>query len=494
MFSRTVLAVIFISTVLLSVSAGAAADDAAEPGKIYTGEVEVVFENDGQKVQAFEGSIEVAENRSDENSRLIPLHYLRFPATGKNPGSPVIYLAGGPGGSGISTAAYPGFRFPLFMAMREFGDVIALDQRGTGKSSTAPACTSKQSMPLNRSQNEVLVTQLYRQAATECVAFWNSEGVDVLGYTTMESARDIDQLRKHFDAEKVTLWGISYGSHLALASLKVMPGKIDKMVLASAEGLNQTVKLPSRTDAYFDRLQLAINQQAAAAQAYPDIKALINRVHKRLDESPIQLQVPQDDAEPLEFLFQKVYLQGIAANMIADPFRGVPQLLQLYSAIDHGITEMLPELIKRAGLDQAQISFEVMPFAMDIASGITGKRLRLVNQQAEHSLLGKLLNFPMPHLNQSVDGLDLGDGFREYPRSDVPTLLLTGTLDGRTYPEGQREATQGLTRLTQVVVKNAGHNLFMVSPKVTDVIQQFMKDGAVETTEIVFELPEFVTE
>ena len=494
MFSRTVLAVIFTSTVLLSVPPVAATDDVAKHVHVYKGEVEIVFENDGQKVQAFEGSIEVPENRNDKNSRLIPLHYLRFPATTKKPGSPIIYLAGGPGGSGIGTVSYPGFRFPLFMAFREFGDVIALDQRGTGKSKTAPECTSDQSMPSNSPLSETLVTQLYRQAAKECVAFWNAEGVDVLGYTTIESAKDIDQLRQHLDAEKVTLWGISYGSHLALASLKEMPGKIEKMVIASAEGLNQTVKLPARTDAYFDRLQLAINQQPAAAEAYPDIKSLMNRVHQRLDENPIQLRIPREDEEPLEFLFQKAHIQGIAAGMIADPFRGVPQLLQLYSGIDQGVTEMLPAIIKRAGFDQPDISFDVMSFAMDIASGVTEQRLKLINQQAEHSIVGKLLNFPMPQLNKAVDGLDLGDAFRDYPRSDVPTLLLTGTLDGRTYMKSQREATQGLSRLTQVIVKNAGHNLFMVSPKVTEVIQQFMKNEAVGTTEIVFELPAFVKE
>lgn len=40
-----------------------------------------------------------------------------------------------------------------------------------------------------------------------------------------------------------------------------MDDHIDKMVLASAEGLNQTVKLPARTDDYFKRLQQVINEQ-----------------------------------------------------------------------------------------------------------------------------------------------------------------------------------------------------------------------------------------
>jgi len=496
MLSRSVFSKAVLCTVLMSISLNAVCNSNGSAqtytGDTYAGEVEIVFENDGQKVLAFDGSIQVPENRNDPDSRLIPLHYVRFPATANTTGSPIIYLAGGPGGSGISTASYPGFRFPLFMAMREFGDVIALDQRGTGKSRSAPRCVSQQALPQNSPLTEALVTQRYRSAAAECVAFWNKEGVDVLGYTTVENAKDLDQLRQHFSAEKMTLWGISYGSHLAFTSLKLMPDKIDKVVIASAEGLNQTVKLPARTDAYFDRLQLAINQQAAAAEAYPDIKALIKRVHKHLDENPIHVSVPQEDAEPIDFLFQRVHMQGIASGMIADPHRGVPKLLQMYSALDQGLTQMLPSVIKRAQFDQPFISFDVMSFAMDIASGVTDERLQIFNQQAEHTIVGKLLNFPMPMLNKAVEGLDLGDEFREYPISDVPTLLLTGTLDGRTYIKSQQEATRGLTRLTQVMVKNAGHNLFMVSPKVTEVIQQFMNGDAIETTEIEFNLPPFV--
>ena len=129
---------------------------------------------------------------------------------------------------------------------------------------------------------------------------------------------------------------------------------------------------------------------------------------------------------------------------------------------------------------------------MDIASGITEDRLNRFNQQADKSIVGRMLNFPMPQLNRSIDGLDLGDEFRQYPKNDIPTLLLSGSLDGRTYLESQLEATQGLSNLTKVLVKNAGHNLFMVSPEVTKTIQLFMRDQAIDKTEIIFELPAFV--
>ncbi len=76
--------------------------------------------------------------------------------------------------------------------------------------------------------------------------------------------------------------------------------------------------------------------------------------------------------------------------------------------------------------------------------------------------------------------------------SDVPTLLLTGTLDGRTYPQAQKEAVTGLSNVTAVTVVHAGHNLFMSSPKVTETIQQFMRGEAVASDEIVLPLPNFL--
>ena len=100
----------------------------------------------------------------------------------------------------------------------------------------------------------------------------------------------------------------------------------------------------------------------------------------------------------------------------------------------------------------------------------------------------------MPHLRGVPEGLDLGDAFRENPASDIPTLLLSGTLDGRTYPESQREALSGMSDLTVVTVVNAGHNLFMVSPEVSETIKTFMRGEKVTKTEIGIAPPVFITE
>ena len=72
--------------------------------------------SDGTTVAAERGTFTVPERRSDPASRRLKLTFVRFPATGEKKGPPIVYLAGGPGGSGIDAAR--GRRFPLFMAMR----------------------------------------------------------------------------------------------------------------------------------------------------------------------------------------------------------------------------------------------------------------------------------------------------------------------------------------------------------------------------------------
>ncbi|NHK27032.1 alpha/beta hydrolase [Parvularcula flava] len=455
-------------------------------------EEQITFEaSDGSAVDAFRGTMTVPENRADPDSRMIELAYVRFPATGAwdgEGGDPIIYLAGGPGGSGIGTAE--GRRFSLFMAMRAYGDVIAFDQRGTGASNDMPECTSSVEIGYAEVLSDAAVADRYREAAEECALFWQGQGIDLAGYTTRESVKDIDDLRQALGADQVTLWGISYGSHLALAALKDIEEGVGKVVLASVEGLDQTVKLPARTDAYFGRLQQAINSDPAAAAAFPDIAALMRRVHARLDSEPLELTLTIRGEEQA-VVFQRMHMQQIASAMIADP-ENAAQLIGIYFMLDQGDTGPLMQLLSyfMAGEGTA-LSFRPMSLAMDIASGISAERLALVEEQAETSLLRDYLNFPMPQLNGML-GLDLGDEFRTDPVSDVPVLVLTGTLDGRTYPEGQREATAGLSNAVHIEVTNAGHNLFMASPEVTARIEAFMAGEEVSTDPILVPLPAFL--
>ena len=363
-------------------------------GQARDGETEIVFAPEsGDGVEAFEGSFQVPENRTNPDSRMLTLKYVRFAATGDTPGAPIVYLAGGPGGAGIRTAKYD--RFPLFMAMREFGDVIAFDQRGTGGSNDLPNCTSSQHVSVTEPTTDAEVFAKERTAFAECLDYWKSEGVDVLGYTTTESVADLDDLRKHLGVDQVDLWGISYGSHLSLAALQQIDDRIGRVVITAIEGLDQTVKQPARVDQYFDRLQAAIDTDPAAKSKYPNVKALIARVLNQLEETPLLVQVPTREGEAAPFLLQKRDLQKYTSALVADPAR-VVWILDIYRSLDEGDTAPLIALLQRA-IDPSDtaISFRPMTTLMDVASGSGADRREMITQQAETALLGLHMNFCM---------------------------------------------------------------------------------------------------
>lgn len=441
----------------------------------------------GESTDAFQGFIMVPENRKNPESRQIRVNYVRFPSTSKNPGSPIVYLAGGPGGSGIATAKWR--RFPLFMAMREYGDVIALDQRGTSQSQQEETCVSEQKIGLTEQVSDAEITLRYRQAGTECLAFWKAKGVDVYGYTTEQNAWDIDDLRRHLKAEKVALWGISYGSHLALAALKQFPERIDKVILASVEGLDQTVKLPAYTNAYFERVQDILLQQETE-QKITDLTAMMRRVHDKLQKSPLRLSVPQKNGTASHILFQRYHMQMLASRAIADPGAYLGMLVQLYQGLDNDDHELLTYVLQRGFFNEEYISFRLMPLAMDVASGVSEARLNIIKQQSQNALLGQYLNFPMPALNNLDPALDLGDEFRTDPDADNPVLVFTGSLDGRTYPAEQRKAVSRLSNATQINVINAGHNLYTSSPEVLERMRAFMAGFLVSDSDIVLPVPQ----
>ena len=470
--TRSIIFVVLLAVVLPIVAAEIRAA-ISKADRLQAGETSMVFEaQSGERVDAFQGRLVVPSNWMKDTDDTLTLSYIRFPSTGDSKGTPIIYLAGGPGGSGSATAK--GRRFALFMAMREFGDVIAFDQRGTGDSSRSPGCTSDQIVDDSTAYSDETVVALYRTAVEHCIAQWTEQGVRPQDWTTAQSVRDLDALRQHLGAEKISLWGISYGSHLALTALDAMDEHIDRVVLASVEGLDQTVKRPSETDAYFERLQGAIHSQPELREQYPDIIGLIRSVHAKLEMEPVMLKLQSRSCEFYEYLLERRDMQRFASMMISDPGRAL-RLLDLYRALDAGITAPLAGLIGNFHRHNEPISFAAMPLFMDIASGISSDALTAFNEQSRTALLGSQLNFPMPHLHDVVPELDLGPEFRTDPNSDVPVLVLSGTLDGRTYPVSQREAVSGLSNAEIVIVKNAGHNLFMSSPEITERIQAFMR-------------------
>ncbi|ATQ44896.1 alpha/beta fold hydrolase [Caulobacter mirabilis] len=421
-----------------------------------------------QTVDAERGSFEVPEDRRDPASRRIKLSYVRFRSTAARPGPPIVYLAGGPGGSGSRTASGP--RFPIFMALREVADVIAFDQRGTGESTALPDLPTPPVPPPAPVFTRDGLTTYFRKAFQDAWADWTAAGVAMRGYNTVENADDIDALRRHLGVEQIDLWGISYGTHLALSVLKRHGGRVRRVALASLEGQDQTVKRPAHLDAYFDRVDRLIDAAPEVRAAVPDLPALMRRVHARYEAEPLRLNLSVDGA-PTEVRIGGFGVQQLASTMVANPWV-LAMIPGLYLALEAGnLAPVTPVLQRLTGL----LGVSGMPEATDLASGISAARLAMVEQEARTAVLGDALNYPMPHLLGAVPDVDLGDDFRAPIRIDQPALLVAGTLDGRTPLEEQAEVEQQFRRASRVVVENAGHNVFEAHPEVQDLLVRFFR-------------------
>src|SRR5262245_53384681 len=292
------------------------------------GEVKIepyVFEAaNKEKVDAELGHLFVPENRRNPNSRLIELVFVRFKSTSPNPGPPIVYLAGGPGGSGIAAAR--GTRFPLFQAMREIGDVIALDQRGTGMSKPDLVCRERLQLPLEKAHLREAALEAFRAQARGCVQKLRAQGVDLLGYNTNESADDLEDLRKALGAPKLSLWAISYGTHLALTALRRHEKNIHRVILAGVEGPSHTIKLPSQVQQHLINLDRLAKADPELSKEIPDLLGLMKTVLDRLEKEPAVVEITDPATQQkVKVTISKAVLQLLTVRLFGDGEASLPR-------------------------------------------------------------------------------------------------------------------------------------------------------------------------
>lgn len=438
----------------------------------------------GEVVEAELGSFEVSENRSRPGSRSLTLRFVRFPATGPVPGPPIVYLAGGPGGSGIGTAR--GSRFELFMAMREYGDVIAFDQRGTGMSDGPGSvpCPAGRSYPAEDPLEYDRLRELTVGVARECGEFWREEGVDLAAYNTGENADDLADLAAALGTERLRLWGISYGTHLGLTVIRRHPELVERAILAGVEGPDHTVKLPSYWSDQLERLEQLIAADPDASRRFPDLDGMIRSVLERLDREPARVEmVSADLRDTVRASVSRFAVERRIIDALRDPATlvTVPYLFERMATGDFSV---MGGTVGVSGLS-------AMPEAMDAASGISSERRARYRQEDSMLTLGggdELINASMA---EALGVPDLGSDFRAPVRSDIPVLFISGTLDGRTPVSNAEEVAAGFPNGRHLIIENAGHSddLFLSSPRILEVMGAFMADEELPTLRLSVDPP-----
>jgi pimeloyl-ACP methyl ester carboxylesterase len=186
-------------------------------------------------VDAELGRLTLPEDHAAANGPKITLALVRLSGTANRTRPPTIYLDGGPGSSGITTARLPHFA-QLFKTLREVGDVILVDQRGIGMSRPNLACPSRTSPPADLFATEEKFRRYLREGARACATRQRAAGVRLEHYTTEASADDIAAAIRALGARQANLFGFSYGTHLGLAIIRRHASLVHRAVLAGVEG------------------------------------------------------------------------------------------------------------------------------------------------------------------------------------------------------------------------------------------------------------------
>jgi pimeloyl-ACP methyl ester carboxylesterase len=443
-------------------------------------EAQVFQAANGEKVEAEFGRLSVPENRRNPRSRLIELAFVRFKSTAPNPSHPIVYLAGGPGGSGIGAAR--GSRFPLFMAMREIGDVIALDQRGVGMSKPNLNCSEVIDYPIDKEASREALLEAVRKASRSCAERLQGQGIDLQGYNTNENADDLEALRKALGATKLSLWAISYGTHLSLATIKRHERSIHRVILAGVEGLPQTIKLPGNIQKHLQHIDRLAKADADISKEVPDFLGLMKQVFDKVERQPAVVEITDPKTQkPVRVTVNKFVLQMLTSNSFGGEEGFLPMRFFSMSQGDYRLAAQgWGRLVSRLPLGSA------MSMMMDCYSGVSPARRRQIAREAKTSLLEDVIDLPHPYVCDAWGNPDLGEAFRKHPQSKIPVLFISGSFDVRTPVSNAEEVRKGFPNSEHLIIEGAVHSdpLFLSSPKIKEVMLEFMKGQRASTTRI----------
>jgi len=440
----------------------------------------------GQKVIGEVGSLKVPENRANPNSELISIHFTRLKSTNPNSQTPIFYLEGGPGASCSWQAENPRY-LESWIPYLELGDVLLLDQRGTGAGRERVSYFSRKKIPENILVDEMVTQKYFKNMQVKALAAFEKRGVDLNGYTTVENAKDIDVLRKELGYEKISIFGFSYGTHLGQTYLKYHGAQVANAVLVGVEGLNHTFKLPSAMDVQFRKIALMAKADANVNQEVPDLIALYKRVVEQLDKTPVEVAIKS----PVSRKSMKVKINGEVLNLLLRFDIGdasdIPVFPRFLYSIEKGNYDILRWFVqKRIGILSG---IQGMSRTMDAASGATADRLLRIKEEARENLFGNVVNgnmegdWPTP---------DLGTEFRAPLITDVRTLFMSGTLDFNTPPYQAEEVRWGFSNSSHIIVDNAGHEQILRHPKASATIIRFLKGENVDDVALFYPKLKFI--
>ena len=387
------------------------------------------------------GTMTVRENRSDSTSRLVSIPFLCVHSRSTKPAEPMFAFAGGPGESNMR---WDRGVASMFLPERDF---VLVGYRGVDGSTVldCPEVTRALREEDDPLSNESL--QRIGEAWGASAERWRTKGIDLNRYSMLDCIEDNESVRKALGYERIDLLSASYGTRVAYLYALKHPEQIFRSAMVSVNPPGRFVWEAGVIDAQLRRYSSLWSQDSMMRNECPGVYGAMRRVLNTMPRRWLFFTINPGKVRVVTFalLFQRK-----TAAMVFDAFvaadKGDPSGLALMSlAYDYVIPSLMTwgDLASKAvGADYdstRDYRYEIDTTVAPLGSPFT-----------------TLLWGPLRYSRWPKESLP--EQFRKLQRSDVQTLLLSGSVDFSTPPEfATNELLPYLDNGRQVILSEYGH-------------------------------------
>jgi pimeloyl-ACP methyl ester carboxylesterase len=416
---------------------------------------------------------------------------------------PVMFLTGGPGEKTVHNALAMARVFGPIHPNRDF---VVFDQRGVGLSEPALECPEfvQALFDLLDEPDPEVALQAQFEALMACRDRLVSEGHNLSAYNTVQNAADVNAIRIALGYDQVNLYGGSYGSLLAQATMRDHPEAIRSVAINSVLPLEKSIFVSTTTANAVLRLLDACAADEACDSAYPDLQEVLFEVIDRLNAEPIPITV----TNPLDGQSYDTWLTGdaVLGNLVTFLYitQIIPVLPQAIFDVYNGDYDLMTQLssTKLALLDLTTRGMLFSVLCTDDLIGRTSEDLlniraalprQLVSSAdpeviVEYGIFGICENWPVEEADPWV---------KEPLVSDIPTLVLEGEFDPVTPPEYGQLVAENLSNSHFFEFPGEGHNIIVANECARSIAGAFIDDPTrapdaaciAEMPGVVFDVP-----
>ena len=412
-------------------------------------------------VRAECATLAVALDPDAPDAGTIDLAIARVRARGRDPAAdPFVFVAGGPGQS--AREVWGGVAGAFADVARE-RDVILVDQRGTGGSS--PLDCPEQETGDGTGGGTGVGTPAATPAAPEAEAAASRVCLAALEadprlFTTSVAVADLERVRAALGVERWNLYGVSYGTRVAMHYARRHPARVRAMILDAAvpPGTPLGADIARHAQRALDDTFARCAAEPGCAAAFPDIAARARALIASLAEAPRTVEF--EDLASGRVRTEPFEREALAATLRLLGYSAwgaslVPSMLDDAIRHDHfaplarqaAIQAEALEATLATGMHRAIVCTEDLPF-VDVDATARAAEGTYLGPEPIRALAAACAPWPRGRLDADFhDPLEL----------DVPTLVLSGGADPVTPPEFGERAIAGLARARHLVNPGQGH-------------------------------------